>query len=247
MGDVFGVGDIRDTPTPLLGGLTLRQAQAIYEQASSARVAKKNLFFIRIHDANPPGIVLQQAPRRPSGALAGLIESRIGPAVGAVAAGLTSAASAVGMPVTVTGADNMVGDIAPPTLDLLAMDVSYSEAVLGDHTQLAATFIDRVNGRQPVEMTITTMDDERGSLKRWFEAKLAQVARRDGTSGVPAEYTFQVEVVHAIPSDQVNDWHLAYSSKHGMRVTSMQHDLSRRDQAVAEVQMVFAQVDPFMS
>ena len=248
VGGILGMNDIRDAPTPLLGGLTLRQAQSMYEQVTAARVAKKNLFFIRIHDTNPPNLVLQDN-RGPTarGALAGLIESRIGPAVGNLASGIAGAANSVGLPVGVSAGSNRVADIAAPTLDLLAMDVSYNDALLGDHTQLGASFVDRANGRQPIEMNLTTMDDERGSLKLWFDAKMEQVAKRDGTFGLPVQYAVEIEVVHAIPSDQVENSHLAYRRMHLMRATSVQHDLSRRDQAVAEVQMTFAQVDPFMS
>lgn len=243
---ILGTSDIRDMPTPLLGGLTLRQAQHLYEQVSAARVARKNLFFIRISDKRQPTQVLKSAQRPTSASLSGLIESRIGPAIGNLAEGLAGAGRSVGLDVQT--ASNGVANIAAATIDLLALDVSYSDAITGDSIQIGGAFIDRATGRQPVEMQVTTMDDEAGSLKRWFKAKLEQVTGIDGTFGLPNDYAVDIEVFHAIPGGlPAEQQGRAYSIKRSMRAVSVQHDLSRRDQALSEVQMVFTEVDPFMN
>lgn len=243
---ILGTSDIRDMPTPLLGGLTLKQAQHLYEQSSAVRAARKNLFFIRISDKQPPTQVLQAAQRPTRASLSGLIESRIGPAIGSLAGSAVNAARSIGLDAQLAG--NSVANIAGSTIDLLAIDVSYSEALIGDSIQIGGSFIDRVTGRQPVEMQITTMDDEAGSLKRWFKAKLEQVARPDGTFGLPNDYAVDIEVFHAIPGGlPAEQQSRAYSVKRSMRAVSSQHDLSRRDQALAELQMVFTEVDPFMN
>lgn len=244
--NLMGLGDARDTATPLLGGLTLRQAEAIYEQVSAARVAKKNLFFIRVTDENPPSGDYQ--PREAGGAnsLAGLVKSRIGPAIDAVAAGISNAVSRAGSALGLKVSSSAIAPIALKTFDLLALDVSYGPSLAGDHVQVGSSFLDRPAGRNPTEMQITTMDDEAGTIKRWVEMKTAQLARSDGTFGLPAEYLVTIEVFHAIPSDQVPGYTGAYSKKMRMRVVSSQHDLSRRDQALSECQLQFQEFDPFM-
>lgn len=246
--DLLGLTDVRDTATTLLGGLTLRQAQAIYDQSRSASVARKNLFFIRITDANPPAGAYQAAPPA-QGGLAGLIQSRVGPAIGAVVGGISSAArtvaGALGAPGLV-GSPNSIAAIAASCFDLLALDVSYGSSIQGDHIQVGAAFIDKATGTTPTEMQITTLDDERGTIKSWFDAKQNQVARGDGSFGLPAEYLVRIEVVHAIPSDQVPNENLAYRSVMRMRPQAIQLELSRRDQALAEIQLTFSEFDPFM-
>lgn len=257
-------GSPREAGTPLLGGLSLRQAQTMYEQVSAARVARKNLFFLRILDTNQPKGVYPARSPASGGGLAGLIESRIGPAIGTVMSGISGAVSSIGSAVggplggvvgnMVGGAlglssgsgSNSISNIALSTFDLLAMDVSYGASISGDHIQVGSSFIDRPTGRDPSEVQITTMDDEAGSIKRWFDGKLDQIARKDGTMGLPAEYLVTIEVVHAIPSAQVPGFSLAYKKVLSLRPASIQHELSRRDQALSELQMTFAQHDYFM-
>lgn len=240
--------------TPMLGGLSLMQAQAIFEQAQSMRKARKNLFFVRVWDDNPPEGAYQ--PQQPS---SDLFSSRIGPALGSVVSGARAAVSTVlnGAMGAVNGAlgaagmggfglDNSISGIAAASFDMLAMDVSYGTSLISDHVQLGSSFIDRPTGRNPTELQITTMDDEAGTLKRWFEGKVEQVAHTDGTMGLPAEYLVTMEIVHAVPSDQVGGWEAAYSKTVRLRAESLQVDLSRREQALMEHQFLFKAFDSFM-
>lgn len=256
--NIFNLGDVSNTATPLLGGLTFKQAKAMHDQLKAARVQKKNLFFIRVTDPNPPADVYQ--PRPSSGGaggktIEGLISSKIGAAIGTVKAGLASASN------TINGAVNSaasslglgglisttsIGAIALSTFDLLALDVSYGAALQSDNVQIGSGFMDRPTGSVPTEMSITTMDDEAGTLKRWFNGKLDQVARPDGTFGLPWEYLVTIEVVHAIPSSDVPGYDLAYSKTLRLRPQTIQGDLSRREQAVAEFQLQLVQFDSFM-
>ena len=256
-------GDPTGQASSLLGGLTSKQARVIHDQVKALRVAKKNLFFVRITDGNPP---LDDYPTRAPGAppsLGELISSKIGAAAGTVVAGISGAVGSIagasagdfvngmmgGGPVNgalgVGGgsASRSISAIAINSFDLLCMDVSYGPSIISDHVQVGSGFIDRPTGRNPIEMSITTMDDEAGSLKRWFNGKLDQVTHLDGTFGLPKDYIVGIEIVHAIPSDQVPGYKLAYSKTMKMRPQSIQMDLSRRDQAVAEHQLVFSQFD----
>lgn len=242
-------GDATNRPTPMLGGLSLAQAKAIYEQSKALRAARKNLFFLRITDENPP--IGNYNPASPNASPLSL--SRIGAAAGELVQGIVgpvgSIASSISnsLGISLGGmAGTSIASVAVDCFDMLAVDVSYGTELVADHVQIGSSFIDRPTGRNPTDLTITTMDDEAGTLKRWVNGKINQVARPDGTFGLPAEYLCGVEIVHAIPSDQVAGYEAAYSKALRLRVQSINVDLSRRDQALAEYTIVFSQFDHFM-
>lgn len=192
--DLFGGGQ-ENAPQPLLGGVTLAEAREIYAQMGEAQLARKNLFFVRVIDHNPPPVEYGD------------------------------------------------GMFFTSLFNLFAVDVSYSPSTLtGEKIPLGSATMDRLTGLEAVDLNITTMDDSRGSLKRWFEAKVEQAARRDGTFGLPSEYWLDIECYHATPTANES----AYKIHRRMRCQSTQHDLSRRDQALGEVTMTFTEFDTFI-
>lgn len=195
VGGLLGLDDNMSVEQPLLGGMTLAQAREIHEQLRDAQLTRKNLFFIRVIDHNPPPVEYAE------------------------------------------------GAFFSSLFNLFAVDVSYASATLtGDKIQLGSAAMDRITGREAVDLTITTMDDSRGSLKRWFDAKTEQAAHSDGTFGLPSEYWVDIECYHATPLARED----AYKVHMRMRPQSVQHDLSRRDQALGEVVMAFTQADTFI-
>lgn len=206
-----------EAPNPLLGWLSPLQAAEIMKKVRGASPSQKNLFFMRLTDAHPPPGIngLQTNSDQPVGA--------DGKPVSAVPWGL---------------------------FDLLALDVSYSSSVAGEKAQIGSGVRDIVTGREAVEVQVTTIDDEVGSIKRWFEGKLNQIANLDGTFNPVSKYAFEIEIVHGIPHDHGtepvrNSDKLAqfYSRRLRVRAASIQHELSRRDQGLAELQMTFTQLD----
>lgn len=192
---ILGGDDIGDIEQPLLGGVTLNAARDIYGQMRDAQLARKNLFFVRVVDHNPPPI------------------------------------------------DYLTGISATSLFNLFAVDVTYAPSSLtGEKIQLGSAAMDRLTGREAVDLSITTMDDSRGSLKRWFDAKVEQAAPADGTFGLPSEYWLDIECYHATPTARED----AYKINLRMRAQNIQHDLSRRDQAMSELVMNFTQVDTFV-
>lgn len=139
----------------------------------------------------------------------------------------------------------------PGLFDLLAMDVSYGPSTItGDKVPLGSAVMDKVTGTEASEVQITTIDDETGTLKRWFQAKCGQVVNRDGTFNPQGKYAFEMEIVHGIPFDHGTTPSLppervarAYSDVIRVRPVSIQYEMSRRDQALQELQMTFTQVD----
>jgi hypothetical protein len=69
--------------------------------------------------------------------------------------------------------------------------------------------MDKLTGIEPTELSITTMDDSRGSLKRWFDAKVEQAAHSDGTFGLPSEYWVDIECYHATPEAREDAYKLS--------------------------------------
>ncbi|MOA49877.1 hypothetical protein D3C78_1728180 [compost metagenome] len=94
---------------------------------------------------------------------------------------------------------------------------------------------------EAVELRITTLDDRAGSLKRWFENHAAAVAARDGTVGVPANYAITFTIQHAFVGDAKG-----FEGKGLYRPVSYEVGLSRREDALEEIQMTFTQLDTFM-
>jgi hypothetical protein len=190
-----GEGDIQDIEQPLLGGMTLRDARETYEQLRDAQLARRNLFYIRVIDYNPPPVEYAD------------------------------------------------GAYFTSLFNLFAVDVSYAPSTLtGEKVPLGSQSLDRLTGSEAVDLSITTMDDSRGSLKRWFDGKVAQAAHSDGTFGLPSEYWVDIECYHATPQARED----AYKINLRMRPQNTQHDLSRRDQAMSEVVMTFTQADTFL-
>lgn len=135
--------------------------------------------------------------------------------------------------------------------DLLAVDVSYSSITLtGDKVPVGSAVMDKVTGIEATEIQVTTIDDETGTLKRWFERKCGQVANRDGTFNPPAKYAFEMEIVHGLPHDHgvapalsAEKVDKVFSNKFRVRPVSITCEMSRRDQALQELQMTFTQLD----
>lgn len=141
-------------------------------------------------------------------------------------------------------------DVAPgggelADFNLFATDASYSPVTItGDKVNVGSGVFDVPKTGDSVSLRLTTMDDERGTLKRWFKDRASRVCRPDGTHGLPISYLLRVRIVHAFISDtdEVPD---AFFDEYIMRPGSIEYDLSRRDDALQELQMTFEQFDTF--
>lgn len=194
--DNFGP-DNQSTPQPLLGGISLQRAREVMRESREATRARKNLFYIRVTDPNPP-------------VLAG-------------------------------------GGNPYAMFDLFALDVSYTPYTMaGEKINIGSAVMDRLNGTEHIELSVVTMDDEAGTLKRWFEGKCLQAAHPDGTFGLPGDYCITIEVVHAVGLEDAQVRVPPYRTNVMMRPQAMQFDLSRRDQALQELQLSFTQFDTFV-
>lgn len=131
----------------------------------------------------------------------------------------------------------------PSRFNLLATGVEYSPFMTeGDVVKVGSSNVGLVESSGPVELQITTLDDQNGSLKRWFALHHAAATARDGTVGEPGKYAITIRIVHSFVEE--ND--SAYEDIGIFRPENLSVSLSRSDDAMAELQMTFVQLDTFM-
>jgi hypothetical protein len=130
--------------------------------------------------------------------------------------------------------------------NMFAIDLSYSPSTIsGNPIKIGGATIDGVSSSEPVDLRVTTYDDERGSLKQWFEAKANQVVRSDGTHGLPVDYLVRINIVHQFvdPQAPIPDW--VYHGEYLMRPVNMDVELNRSGHDLAKLTMSFHQHDTF--
>lgn len=129
--------------------------------------------------------------------------------------------------------------------NLFATEVEYEPFIItGEKRRIGGAVIDAVQGSEPVELRLTTIDDQQGTLKRWFAAHHGAASARDGTVGVPNSYAITIKVVHAFITRGSNRG--GYEDIGLFRPVNMAVSLSRREDGLEEVQMSFSQLDTFM-
>lgn len=129
--------------------------------------------------------------------------------------------------------------------NLFATEVEYEPfTITGEKRRVGGAVIDAVQGGEPVEMRLTTIDDQEGTIKRWFAAHYGAVAAQDGTIGVPDSYAITIKVVHAFITRA--SMRGGYEDIGMFRPANMAVSLSRREDGLEEVQMTFSQLDTFM-
>jgi hypothetical protein len=239
-------GNYEDKNQPLLGGISLTEAKATFAQLNDAQIARKNLFFIEVTDPNPPdlGYVDRPAGAAPgSSGIGDIIDTGrrlVGGGLGAAISGGIGALTGRGSTASSAPRDVSIRHM----FNLLATSVSYApNTMVGEKIPFGSATSDRLNGTEATELSVTTMDDEVGTLKRWFEGKCAQAAHSDGTFGVPGEYLVNIAIYHAVikPDDRAFKFHAK------MRPQTMSHELSRSEQAMQEIQFTFSQFDSFVT
>lgn len=130
--------------------------------------------------------------------------------------------------------------------NMLATDVTFGPATMpGEAVSVGGANIDKLTGTERTEVRITTLDDSRGSIKRWFLGKAAQVADSDGSFGLPVDYLVKVRITHMAPTNQGSD-DARLRHVFLMRPGTIEFELSRTEAALESLQMSFVQFDTFM-
>lgn len=140
---------------------------------------------------------------------------------------------------------NLSGD-AGVDFNLFATDVNYTAfTVTGDAIHVGTGSFDVVTNSERIEMRVTTLDDATGSVKKWFHDRHDRMCFPDGTLGLPGDYLFRVEVMHAFIHEEAYGADEAFWDTYIMRAGSIDADKSRRDDAMEELQMSFVEFDTF--
>ncbi len=140
----------------------------------------------------------------------------------------------------------LMGSSELERFNMFATDVEYAPfTISGEKRKVGGAVVDSVQGGEPVELRLTTMDDQSGSLKKWFAAHYSKAARKDGTVGVPASYAITIKVVHAFITRGSNRG--GYEDIGLYRPANLEFSLSRREDGLQDVQMTFSQLDTFMT
>ena len=142
---------------------------------------------------------------------------------------------------------NVQGLGMPEAFNFFATDVEYSPFIIeGEKIKVGGANVDNVTGNEAVEVSITTLDDAAGTLKKWFAAHHAAAAASDGTVAEPASYAITLKIIHAFATDRGARAQAHFECSGYFRTANISLSLSRRDDALEEVQMTFSQLDTFM-
>ena len=134
----------------------------------------------------------------------------------------------------------------PLDINLFALDVSYAPfQVQGDAVMVGSGSFDNVTNADRCEMRVTTLDDTSGTVKRWFAERHDTMCHQDGTFGLPIEYLFRVDVLHAYIDEQIDGAAQGWTDSFVMRLGALDFELSRRESGLQEIQMTFVQWDTF--
>ena len=128
--------------------------------------------------------------------------------------------------------------------NLFVTDIEYAPFTLtGEKRRVGSSVLDSVQSGEPVELRVTTLDDQAGTLKNWFQAHCMAAVAQDGTVGVPEQYVIKIVITHAFIKPA--SW--AYTDTGLYRPANIEFSLSRREDALQEIQMSFSQLDTFMA
>ena len=130
-------------------------------------------------------------------------------------------------------------------VNFFVTDVSYpGMTAAGEDVRIGSGMMDQVTHQEKREIRLTTMDDRYGSIKRWFGDLSDKMTRPDGAVGLPLDYLVRIDILHAYPfAFLANDE--GYVDTFIVRPGNSEYDHSRRDQAMAEIQLSFTQWDTF--
>lgn len=136
---------------------------------------------------------------------------------------------------------NLVGDYSHEfNLSCTEIERGLGE-VSGNKSRAGGAVLDTLLQREAGTVRITTLDDQKGMLKRWFLDHVAAQVKPDGTFGVPASYAVEILVQHSFVGDTGG-----FTLKGTYRAQSCETSLSRREDGLEELQMTFTQLDTFM-
>ena len=129
--------------------------------------------------------------------------------------------------------------------NMFAINVQYAPFTLsGDKRKVGGIVLDHPNGTEAVELSLTALDDDLGTIKQFFVDHAGAVANLDGTFNVPSLYAIKFRIVHAFVTEFSAIG--AYDDIGTFRPVSIETELDRATDGFEEVHMTFTQIDTCM-
>lgn len=240
------LGGSRYAASNLMAGLSLEEMQRIVLESFHTNHARKNLWLINISDYSASSGLSKSL----GGMLGNVVSNVVGKSVGgnlgknlsAIAGQATKMAIASN---PLTSGLNEVGGGITSNFNMLATNLSYTPfSIESSNHNVGAAIVDAVRSAQKAEISITTMDDEQGVIKKWFKQKASSAVHADGTVGVLADSLIQIRVLHAFVSDNTNM--NGFEETLIVRPAGVEYEFDRREDGVQEFTLRFEQTDTFI-
>ena len=131
--------------------------------------------------------------------------------------------------------------------NMFATDITYGPWTLtSDAKSIGMAVMDAPTGAERTELRITTYDDTKGTIRRWFDAKAGAVAHSDGTLGLPIDYLLTIKIVQSATDAVGGALFGSYSNMFVVRASTLDFELSRSENGLQQLQMTFTEFDTFM-
>ena len=135
-----------------------------------------------------------------------------------------------------------MGNIDTNVFNYLAIDVSYSDTVLGQQKSIGSYQSDQVTGLERRQVRITFLDTHDGIVERFLKFKKDSMFNKDGTINPPDKYAFGLGI-HKIDIETGKPY---LSEGMLVRIESIEYDLNRRDMGLTELPVTFVELDKFI-
>ncbi|THA06726.1 hypothetical protein [Rodentibacter pneumotropicus] len=230
--------------SPLTAKLSQEEVRRLIMLSYAIEHARKNLWILNI--APYSGSSFNSLSRMISNAISSTLSSSVDGVWGRAAGSIAS--TAINHAINATPIVNALGEQGGGIMsnfNMLATEVNYSPfSIEAEQYNVGAAIVDGVKSSQQAEISITTMDDEQGTIKRFFKQQASAMIHKDGTVGILLDGLVQIRVLHAFVSDNTNNG--GFEETIIARPVSIEYDFNRREDAMQEFTMRFIQTDTFI-
>lgn len=230
--------------SPLTAKLSQEEVRRLIMLSYAIEHARKNLWILNIspYSGSSFGSLSGMISNAIGGALSSNFGNGWGKAAGAIAT--TAINHAINAMPVVNALGEQGGGITS-NFNMLATEINYTPfSIEADQYNVGSAIIDGVKSAQQAEISITTMDDEQGTIKRFFKQQASAMIHKDGTVGVLLDGLVEIRVLHAFVSDNTNQG--GFEETIIARPIGIEYDFSRREDALQEFTMRFIQTDTFI-
>lgn len=230
--------------SPLTAKLSQEEVKRLIMLSYATEQARKNLWLLNISPYS--GSAFGSLSGMISQAVGSELSSSIGGAWGKAAGSITTTAinHAINS-IPVLNALGEQGGGITSNFNMLATEINYTPfSIEADQYNVGSAIIDGVKSSQQAEISITTMDDEQGTIKRFFKQQASAMIHKDGTVGVLLDGLVQIRILHAFVNDATNNG--GFEETIIARPVGIEYDFSRREDAMQEFTMRFVQTDTFI-